>query len=69
MSCIRGWSDKYLTSPPEGATIAKEIYYRVVHSRKRLLSKCQSNRTCSFILTAYGNGPVRDFTKMEKKQY
>ena len=35
---IRGRPDKYLASPPEGATIAREIYYRVVHSRRRLLN-------------------------------
>ena len=51
----------YLASSPEIATIAREIYYRVVHSRRRLLSKFQSNRTRSFILTACGNGQVRGF--------
>ena len=57
--CLRGRSDKYLVSPPEGATIAREIYYRVVHSRRRLLSKFQSNRTRSFVLTACGNAVKR----------
>jgi len=33
--CIRGQSDKYLASPPDGVTIAREIYYRVVHFRRR----------------------------------
>ena len=32
-------SDKYVASPLESTTIAREIYYRVVHSRRRLLSK------------------------------
>ncbi len=26
---IRGWSDKYLASPPDGVTIARRVYYRV----------------------------------------
>ena len=64
---VRGRSKKYLASPPEGATIARDIYYRVVHSRKRLLSKCQSNRTRSFDLTACGNGRVRGFYKNGKR--
>ena len=46
---LRGQFDKCLASPPERATIAREIYYRVVHSRRRLLSKFQSNRTRSFV--------------------
>ena len=58
---IRRRFDKCLASPPEGATIAREIYYRVVHSRRRLLSKFQSNRTRSFVLTACANGRVRGF--------
>ena len=69
MCNIRGRSDKYLASPSEGATIAREIYYRVVHSRRRLLSTFQSNRTRSFILTACGNGRVRGFYKNGKEQY
>ena len=36
---IRGRSDKYLALPPDDATIPREIYYRVVHCRRRLLSK------------------------------
>ena len=64
---IRRWSDKYLTSPPEGATIAREIYYRVVHSRRRLHQKFQSNRTRSFVLTACGNERVRGFYKNGKR--
>ena len=64
---IRGRSDKYLTSPPEGAAIVREIYYRVVHSRRRLLSKFHSNRTCSFVLTARENGGVREFYKKWKR--
>ena len=58
---IRGRSDKYLASSLEGVTIAIEICYRVVHYRRRLLSKFQSNRTRSFVLTACGNGRVRGF--------
>jgi len=38
-----------------------EMYYRVVHSRRRLLSKFQPNRTRSFVLTACGIGRVRGF--------
>ena len=58
---IRGWSDKYLAPPPDGATIAREIYYRVVHCRRRLLSKFQPNQTRSFVLTACGSCRVRGF--------
>ena len=64
---IRGRPDKYLASPPEGATIARQIYHRVVHSRRRLLSKFQSNRNRSFVLTACGNGLVRGFPKIDRK--
>ena len=64
---IREQSDKCLTSSPEGATIATEIYYRVVHSRRRLLSKFKSNRTRSFVLTACGDGLVRGFYKNGKR--
>ena len=64
---IRGQSDKYLASPPEGATIARETYYRVVHSRSRLLSKFQSNRTRSLVLTACGNGRIRRVYKNGKR--
>jgi len=45
---IRGQSDKYLASPPDGVTIAREIYFRVVHSRRRLLSKFQPNLRKNF---------------------
>ena len=34
---VRGRSDKYLASPPEGATIVREIYHRIVYSRRLLL--------------------------------
>jgi len=60
-SRIRGQSDNYLASPPDGVTIAREIYYRVVFSRRRLLSKFQPNRTRCFVLTACGIGRVRGF--------
>ena len=60
---VRGRSDKYLSSPPEGAIIAREIYYRVVHSRRRLLSKFQSNRTRSFVLSECGNGRYKNGKK------
>jgi len=60
---MRGQSDKYLASPLDGVTIAREIYYRVVHFRRRLLSKFQPNRTRSFVLTACGIGRVRGFKK------
>ena len=36
---LRGQSDKYLASWPDGASIAREKYYHVVHSLRRLLSK------------------------------
>jgi len=36
---VRGQSDKYSASLPDGVTIAREIYYRVLHSRSRLLTK------------------------------
>jgi len=60
-TCIRGPSDKYLASPSDGVTIAREINYRVVHFRRLLLSKFQPNRTRSFVLTACGIGRVRGF--------
>ena len=47
--------------------MASEIYYRVVQSRRRLLSKFQSNLTRSFVLTACGNGRVRGFYKNGKR--
>jgi len=46
---------------PDGVTIAREIYYHVVHYRRRLLSKFQPNRTRSYVLTACGIGRVRGF--------
>ena len=58
---LRGQSDKYLASPPDGATIAREIYYRIVHCRRRLLSKFQPNRTRNFVMTACGSCRVRGF--------
>ena len=68
MQYTRGRFDKYLASPPEGATIARQIYYRVVHSRsRRLLSKFQSNWTLSFVLIACGNGRVSEFYKYGKR--
>ena len=57
---LRRQSDKYLALPPDDASIAREIYYRV-HSRRRLLSKFQPNRTRSFVLTACGSRRVRGF--------
>ena len=67
MPHIRGRSYKYLASLPEGATIAREIYCRVVHSRRRLLSKYQSNRTRGFVITTRKNGRVRGFDKNGKR--
>ena len=64
---IQGRCDKYLVLSPVGAIIAREIYYRVVHSRRGLLSKFQSNRTRSFVLAACGNGRVRGFFKNGKR--
>ena len=58
---VRGQSDKYLASPPERASIAREIYYYVVHSSRRLLSKFQPNQTCSFVFTACGSEHIRKF--------
>ena len=66
---MRGQSDKYLASSPEGATIARQIYCHVVHSRRWLLSKFLSNRIRSFVLTACGNGRVRGIYKNEEEQY
>ena len=66
---LRGRSDKYLASPPKGANIAREIYYRVVHSRRYFSSKFQLNRTRIFVLTACGNERVPGFYKMVKEQY
>jgi len=34
---LEGQSDKYLASPPDGVTIAREICYRVVHSRSEVV--------------------------------
>ena len=67
LELVRGRSDNNLASSPAGATIAREIYYRVVHSRRRLLSKFQSNWTRSSVLTACGNGRVRGFYKNGKR--
>jgi len=65
---LRGQSDKYLASPPDGVTIAREIYYRVVHSRRWLLSKFHPNRTRSFVLTACGTCP-RILEKWRKSNF
>lgn len=37
-SKIRARPDKYFASPPDGTIIAREIYYRVIYSRRLLLS-------------------------------
>ena len=58
----------YSASPLEGATIEREIYHCVAYSHRRFLSKFQWNRTCSFVLTACGNGGVRGFYKNGKKK-
>lgn len=58
---VQGRSDKYLASPPEGATSTREICFRVVHSHKRLLSKTQPNRNRSFVLITCGSMRVREF--------
>lgn len=42
-ACIRRRSDKHIASPPDRTTISREIYYYVLHSRRWLLSKFQSN--------------------------
>lgn len=42
-ACIRRRSDKHIASPPDRTTISREIYYWVLHSRRWLLSKFQSN--------------------------
>ena len=64
---LRGRSDKYLASEPEGGTISRKRYYRVVRFRRQLLSKFQSNRTRSFVLNAFGNGRIRGFYKNGKR--
>lgn len=48
-----GRSNSYLASLLDGPTIARDIYYHVVHFCTRLLSKSQPNRTRSFVLTAF----------------
>lgn len=58
-----------LSLTPYGANIAKAFYYRVVHSRRRLLSKFQLSQTCSFVLTARGSERVGGLWKKEKEQY
>ncbi len=58
---IRGWSDKYLASPPDGVTIAKRVYYSVEPSCRRLISKFQSNRICGFVLTPCRSERVHGF--------
>ena len=63
---VRGRSDKYLTLPHEGATIASEIQYRVIHSRRLLLSKYQSNRARSFVLSAWKRACPRILQKWKK---
>lgn len=60
---IRGRSDKYLDSSRD-----VEIYYHVVYSRRRLLSKFQTCLCRSSVLTTY-EGVFANFRKMEKDQY
>lgn len=55
--------DKYFASPSDGATIAREIHQRAVHSRRRLLYKFQSCQTCSSVLTLYESDCVQGFLK------
>ena len=62
-------SDKYLASPPYGASITRDIYYRLVHSLRWLLSKFQPNQTRSFVFPCVEAGVVADFRKMEKERY
>ena len=62
-----GRFDECLASLPDGATIAKEIYYRVVHCRRRLLSKFQPNRTRCFVWPRVEAVMSADFRKMEKE--
>lgn len=65
------FSGKYITSRPDGATIITEIYYHVVHSRRRLLSKFQFNRIgLVFVFCLHVEaGLSEDLRKMEKVQY
>ncbi len=58
---LRGWSDKYLSSPPDGVTIARRVCYRVEPSCRRLTSKFQSNRICGFVLTPCRSERVHRF--------
>ena len=55
-----------LASPPDGASIAREICCCVIHSLRRLLSKFQPNQMRCFVLTA---GMSTDFREMRKEQY
>lgn len=48
--------NKCLVSPHDGATIAREVYFRVVLSHRLSLSKFQPNRARSFVSTACRTG-------------
>lgn len=60
---MTGRSDKYLAITSDDTTIAKNIYYRVKHSRRHILSKFQLDRSCSFVLTTCGRERVRILEK------
>ncbi len=58
---VRGWSDKYLASPPDGVTIARRVYCCVEPSCRRLTSKFQSNQICGFVSTLCRSERVHGF--------
>lgn len=61
---MRG-SNKYLASQLDDGTTKKEIFSRLVYSR-RLLSKFQPNRTSRYVLNALKTGVSADFIKLKK---
>ena len=63
---IRGQSDKYLASWPDGASITREIYYCVVHSLRWLMSKFQIGLIVLF-LPRVDAGMVADLKKKWEK--
>ena len=66
---IRGRSDKYFASALECATIAREIYYCVVHSRRRLLQNFSRIGLVVLFWPRVETDVSAHFTKMEKEQY
>ena len=61
--------DKYLASPPDGTNIAREIYYRVVYSLRRLLQHFSRNGLVVLFWPRVEAGVVVDLREMQKEQY